>query len=136
MSEKTFHLEIITPRKVVFQGMVQSISAPGVMGGFQVLFNHAPLFASIGIGALKIVDSKGTEHIYATSGGFVEVVKNTVTVLAETVESSDEIDVARAEAARERAKKRLRERKPDLDVDRAQAALMRALNRLKVAKAL
>lgn len=136
MSEKTFHLEIITPRKVVFQGKVRSVSAPGVMGGFQVLFNHAPLFASIGIGALKIIDDNGNEHIYATSGGFVEVVKNNVTVLAETVEGSDEIDIARAEAARERAKKRLRERTPEIDVDRAQLALMRALNRLKVAKAL
>ncbi|MCX7984278.1 MAG: F0F1 ATP synthase subunit epsilon [Bacteroidetes bacterium] len=136
MNDKKFHLEIITPRKIVFQGDVLSFSAPGVVGGFQVLFNHAPLFASIGIGVIKLVDSAGKQHTYATSGGIVEVLKNKVVVLAETIESPDEIDIVRAEAARERARKRLKERKPDLDVERAQLALLRALNRLKVAKSL
>lgn len=67
-------------------------------------------------------------------GGIVEVNENKVVVLAETIERADEIDVARAEAAKERASNRLKEKRPDLDTERAQAALMRALNRLKTAR--
>lgn len=136
MSEKTFYLEIVTPRKVIFQGDVLSVSAPGVMGGFQVLIHHAPMFAAIEIGVLKVVDSSGNELRYATSGGIVEVRNNKILVLAETVESPDEIDIPRAEAARDRAKKRLQHRTPELDIRRAELALARALNRLRVAGSL
>lgn len=135
MAEKTFHLEIVTPRNVVFQGEVLSVSAPGVLGGFQVLIHHAPMFAAIEVGVLKVVDHTGKEIRYATSGGIVEVRNNKVLVLAETAESAEEIDVARAEAARDRAKKRLHDRTPDIDVERAELALKRALNRLRVAGA-
>ncbi|HOV98767.1 MAG TPA: F0F1 ATP synthase subunit epsilon [Bacteroidota bacterium] len=134
MAEKIFHLEMITPRKVVFKGDIVSFSAPGVMGGFQVLVNHAPMFAAIEIGVIKIVDASGKELRFATSGGIVEVNNNNVFVLAETIEAAHEIDVERAKAARDRAQKRLHERKPDLDANRAQLSLARAVNRLKVAQ--
>ncbi len=98
-----------------------------------MLYNHAPLLSSIGIGEVKLVDKKGQTARYATSGGFVEVRENKAMILAETAERSDEIDVARAEAARDRALKRLQERKSDTDVLRARAALARALNRLRIA---
>ena len=130
MAEKAFSLEIVSPRKVIFAGEVTSFSAPGVSGGFQVLFNHAPLLAAIGVGVMKIRDTQGQESKYTTAGGFVDVLKNKVTMLAESAEKPAEIDVARAEKARDRALKRLSDRDPDLDVDRAQAALARALNRL------
>ena len=100
MAEKVFKLEIVTPRKVVFSGDVVSFSAPGTMGGFQVLFNHAPLLSEIGVGEVKLVDPEGNVRRYATSGGFVDVKKNHAVMLAETVERVDEIDAARAEAAR------------------------------------
>lgn len=135
MAEKTFHLEIVTPRNVVFQGEVLSVSAPGVLGGFQVLIHHAPMFAAIEVGVLKVVDQTGKEIRYATSGGVVEVRNNKVLVLAETAEAAEEIDIARAEAARDRAKKRLHDRTPDIDIQRAELALARALNRLRVAGA-
>lgn len=108
MADKTFKLEIITPTKVVFRGNVISFTAPGVMGSFQVLYNHAPMLAEIGIGMAKLRDANGNEIVYATSGGFVDVLKNQVIMLAETVEISDEIDVDRAESSKEKAQHRIR----------------------------
>jgi F-type H+-transporting ATPase subunit epsilon len=133
MADKSFKLEIVTPKKIVFSGEVISFSAPGVMGGFQVLKSHAPLLSNIAIGEVKLVDVSGTEIHYATSGGFVEVHENKVMLLAETAERSDEIDVQRAESARDRARTRLKEKVEETDVDRARLALFRAMNRLKVA---
>jgi F-type H+-transporting ATPase subunit epsilon len=134
MADKAFKLEIVTPRKVVYNGDVVSFSAPGTMGGFQVLHNHAPLLAEIGVGEVKLQDPQGNELHYATSGGFVDVKQNHVVLLAETVEHSTEIDKARAEASRDRAQKRLAEHAPELNALRAQASLHRAVNRLKVAR--
>jgi F-type H+-transporting ATPase subunit epsilon len=128
--EKAFTLEIVTPVRVVFQGEVTSFSAPGTLGGFQVLYNHAPLLSSLGIGIIKVRDVEGRDALYATAGGFVEVKDNRAVVLAESAETSAEIDVARAKAAMDRAKKRLDSPSPDIDLDRAKAALARALNRL------
>lgn len=132
MADKNFNLDIVTPTKVVFSGEVQSFSAPGMVGGFQVLLNHAPLLSSIKVGRVKIVDSSGKEMQYATSGGFVEVNANKVILLAETAERSDEIDVKRAEEAKRRANERL-EKRANVDEERARGALVRALNRLKIA---
>jgi F-type H+-transporting ATPase subunit epsilon len=133
MTDKIYRLEIVTPNKVVFSGDVTSFSAPGVMGGFQVLRNHAPLLSNIAVGEVKVVDAAGSESRYATSGGFVEVHENKLVMLAETAERSDEIDVTRAEAARERARKRIADKEAGTDIERARLALHRALNRLKVA---
>lgn len=133
MAEKTYQLEIVTPGKSLYRGTVQSFSAPGVVGGFQVLVNHAPLLSLIGIGEIKVLDMEGSETRYSTSGGVVEVRKNSVTFLAESAEPAKTIDVSRAEAARDRAKQRLETRSQDIDIDRARLALQRALNRLRVA---
>ena len=132
MEDKTFHLEIVTPKRVVFKGEITSFSAPGVEGGFQVLHSHAPMLSSLKIGEVKITEASGTEFKYAVSGGFVEVRDNKVVLLAETAERTDEIDVERAKAARDRAQQRIAEKKRDIDVERAKLALYRALNRLKI----
>jgi F-type H+-transporting ATPase subunit epsilon len=132
MAEKSFHLEIVTPKRIVFKGEVTSFSAPGVDGGFQVLHSHAPMLASVKIGKVKITDLSGTEFQYSISGGFVEVRENKVILLAETAERTDEIDVERVKAARDRALKRIAEKYPDTDIERAKLALARALNRLKI----
>lgn len=134
MYEKAFSLEIVTPAKVVFQGEVTSLSAPGTLGGFQVLYNHAPLLSSMAVGVVKIRDTGGKDTLYATRGGFVEVKGNRAVVLAETAERADEIDVPRAKAALERAKQRLHSDDPGIDIERARAALFRALNRLRLAE--
>jgi len=134
MADKTFKLEIVTPRKVVYSGDVVSFSAPGEVGSFQVLYNHAPLLSAIVVGEVRIQESGGKLARYATSGGFVEVLSNRVMLLAETAESPEEIDVRRAEEAKKRAEKRLHEPIPDLDIQRARLALARALNRLRIAR--
>lgn len=133
MADKTFNLEIVTPRKVAYSGRVLSFSAPGVVGGFQVLYNHAPLLSNITIGEVKIIDAQEKESHYATSGGFVEVHENKVIMLAETVERTDEIDTNRAQEARDRAQKLIADKRVEIDLDRAKVALQRAINRLKVA---
>jgi F-type H+-transporting ATPase subunit epsilon len=134
MFDKPFNIEIVTPRKVIFNGEVNSFSAPGIEGGFQVLFSHAPFLSAIGIGEVRVTTEENTELKFSTSGGFVEVKNNKVVMLAETIESLNEIDVKRAEAAKERALARLKERKTETDVERAEVALQRALNRIRLAQ--
>jgi F-type H+-transporting ATPase subunit epsilon len=132
MTGKEFDLEIVTPKRVVFNAPVNSFSAPGVMGGFQVLHSHAPLLSNLTIGELKVIDAEGKETHYATSGGFVEVRNNKVVMLADTAERSDEIDVERAKASVARARERISTRQDGVDIERARVSLLRALNRLKV----
>ena len=133
MEDKILQLEIVTPRRIIFKGDVTSFSAPGIVGGFQVLYNHAPLLSTLKIGEVKIKESGGSEFHYAISGGFVEVRENNILLLAETAERTDEIDAERAKASRDRAQKRMAEKKPEVDFERARLALYRALNRLKIA---
>lgn len=134
MADKSFRLEIVTPTKVIFDGEVVSFSAPGVMGGFQVLYNHAPLLAEIGIGAVKILKPDGSELRFATSGGFVHVLDNRVTLLAENAERAAEIDTERAQTARDRARQKIGEKLNDIELHETQQALQRALNRIRIAQ--
>ncbi|MBI1806126.1 MAG: ATP synthase F1 subunit epsilon [Ignavibacteria bacterium] len=134
MADKVFKLEIVTPRRVLFSGDVVSFSAPGVVGGFQVLYNHAPMLAAIGIGEVKLREPHGDEVRYATSGGFVDVKNNHVVMLAETAERSEEIDKMRAESARDRALKQIAEKESEHDVERARVELERAVNRIHIAE--
>ena len=133
MAEKNFQLDIVTPARTVYSGAVQSFTAPGVMGSFQVLFNHAPLLSSVGIGEVKITETSGAQLHLATGGGFVEVKENKVILLAESAESAGEIDIARAEKSKERAEERLVKHYKFIDIPRAQASLARSLNRIKIA---
>jgi F-type H+-transporting ATPase subunit epsilon len=132
MDEKLLQLDIITPDHVVFQGKVRSFTAPGELGSFQVLYNHAPLLSSLEAGEMKYVDPSGKTVYFATSGGFVEVRKNRILALVQTAEGAREIDLKRAQEAKERAQQRIKERKPETDIGRAELALIRALNRIKV----
>jgi F-type H+-transporting ATPase subunit epsilon len=133
MSEKAFTLDIVTPKKVVFSGPVVSFTAPGVMGSFQVLFNHAPLLAAVGVGEAKLREPHGAEIRYATSGGFVDVVNNHVVMLAETADRAEEIDTALAQSDRDRARQAIAADGSPHDVERAKAELEVALNRIRVA---
>ena len=129
----TLYVEIVAPDKRVFQGEAESVRAPGLEGSFQVLYNHAPMIAAIDIGPLFVTTAQGDRITFATSGGFVEVLNNTVTVLAETVEPSSDIDVERAQAAEERARERLRAAAGTAERRQAEQDLERARNRLRVA---
>ncbi|MAT38514.1 MAG: ATP synthase F1 subunit epsilon [Ectothiorhodospiraceae bacterium] len=129
--EKSFHLKIVTPNRLEFEGEVTSVTCPGTEGKFQVLYNHAPLLSGLDVG---IMEFKGTENqVYAVSGGFTQVLHNSVLVLADTAERADAIDTDRAKAAKERAEERLSHRTKELDVERAELSLHKALNRLKAA---
>ena len=130
MAESTQRLEIVTPEKKVFTGDVRFVVVPGVVGELGFLPNHAPLMSALKIGVAKIQQEGKTLKV-AINGGFVEVRGNKVTILADTAEREDEIDRERAEAAKERAEKRINEKTTDLDFKRAEMALQRALNRLK-----
>jgi F-type H+-transporting ATPase subunit epsilon len=130
MAESTQRLEIVTPEKKVFSGDVNFVVVPGKLGELGFLPNHAPLMSGLKIGIVR-VHQEGQPFKVAVSGGFVEVRGSRVTILADTAERSDQIDRERAEAARDRAEKRLTEKTADLDVARAEMALKRALNRLK-----
>ncbi len=134
MEGKKLHLEIVTPSRPVLDEEVVSITVPGEIGGFQVLYNHAPILSTLNIGIMKVQFSDGNTKLYAVSGGTIDVQHNHVVVLAEAAESEDEVDVERAKAAYERAKKRLLEKKRQkgIDIARAEAALSRAMNRLKL----
>jgi F-type H+-transporting ATPase subunit epsilon len=132
---KELLVEIITPSKMAYNGKVKSISLPGTLGNFQVLYNHAPLLSTIEVGRIKIVDLNDIETEYATSGGSVEVLNNKILVLADSFESKEEIDIERAENALHRAKERLANRnKEKIDELRAEIALNRAINRIKFAR--
>jgi F-type H+-transporting ATPase subunit epsilon len=131
---KTIHLQIVTPRKVVFEGDVEKFTAPGVMGPFQILFNHAPIVAALTPGHLHLTTPDGKTENYAVAGGIVELHQNKATVLADAVETKSEIDIERARRSMERAQQRLRTRQ-GVDVNRAEAAMSRANARLRIAGA-
>jgi len=133
MAENTFMLEIVTPEQILFRDEVQFVVAPAVEGELGILRNHAPLVAALKIGVLRYKDAQGQEKKIAMSGGFMEVVDNTVRVLAETAEHGHEINVLRAKAAAERARQRLMQRDENINYTRAQLAMQRALARLKAA---
>ncbi len=133
MANKNFQLDIVTPARTVFSGDVQSFTAPGVVGNFQVLFNHAPLLSAVGVGEVKVIETNGAKTLFAIGGGFVEVKSNKVILLAESAERSDEINITRAEKSKKRADERLAAKDKSIDPDRARIALYRSINRLKIA---
>jgi F-type H+-transporting ATPase subunit epsilon len=126
-------LEVATPTRLVVSGEADEVVVPGAEGAFGVLPGHAPLLSLVGVGEVLYRTGR-EEHYLAVSGGFAEVGPDHVTVLAETAERPEEIDLVRARAARERADQRLRPQAgQDVDVPRASAARARAQGRLQTA---
>lgn len=128
---KEINLEIITPSRQAFKGIVKSLTVPGSLGSFQVLFNHAPLLSTFEIGKIKIVNQTDEEIEFTTGGGTIEVIDNKILILADSLERKEEIDLERAKNSYQRAKNRLSNRNNDIDVLRAEASLQRAINRIK-----
>ena len=125
-------LEIVTPDRALVREEVDEIQLPGAEGYLGILPGHAPLLATLKVGELWY--RVGQErHYLAIAAGFVEVLPDRVTVLAQIAERAEDIDIARAAAARTRAEERLGRLLADLDVERARVALMKALIRLQVA---
>jgi len=131
MDKKKLTLEVVTPDRQVLHEQVDSVQLPGLGGELGILPGHAPLLTELGAGVLSF--RKGAETRYATAlGGFAEVLGDRVIVLAERSELAEEIDLGRAEAAQQRALKRLQEKTGEVDFQRAQLALQRSLTRLQV----
>jgi len=131
---ENIHLEIVTPEKTVVSEPVQIVACPGNLGEFGVLVGHSPFLSTLKTGIIRYTDLQGQEHYVFVSGGFAEALPDRVTVLAESAERRRDIDVDRAKAAMERARKRLADERTQeqIDADRARAALQRSMTRLKV----
>ncbi len=129
----TIRLEIVTPEKMVFSEDVDAILAWGVEGQLGILPHHAPLMTILNPGDL-VFRKGGREESLTISGGFLEVRPDKVVVLADACERAEEIDVARAEAAKQRAQEALKEAKTAIDAAAAEASLRRSLARLRAAE--
>ena len=126
-------LEIVTGEGLVYTGEVEVLVAPGIEGELGILPHHAPLLTMLQPGEIRIV-VEGQEEYMVISGGFLEVLANTVTILADTAERADEIDEERAQEAVQRAQERLTGQLAAQDLERALASIRRAQARVQVAR--
>jgi F-type H+-transporting ATPase subunit epsilon len=130
----TIRCEIVTVERLVYEDDVDSVIAPAVMGEVQILPDHAPMITALSPGEL-VIEKGGAQEPFALGGGYLEVLANKVTVMADTAEHADEIDLARAQEARERAEQMLREHPPTSeDFAAIEGALRRSLTRIEVAR--
>ena len=129
----TFSLRIVSPEGNVLKEDVEFAVIPGELGELGILPNHAPLIAGMDIGVLRYTLNGAVKRV-AVAGGFVEVIENSAIVVADTAELSEDIDVTRAQEARERAKKLLSVRTNEIDVRRAEYALRRAAARIEASQ--
>lgn len=126
-------LEIVTAERVVYSEEVDILVAPGIEGELGILPNHSPLLTIMQPGEIR-VDKDGEETYIAVSGGFLEVIGNNATILADTAERSEEIDESRAQAAIDRAQERIDAAGPNINLPRAVMSIRRSRARLKVAR--
>ena len=129
----TFTLTIVTAERQVFSEEVDSLVAPGIDGQLGILPNHAPLMTQLKPGEMT-VRTGSDAHVLAVTGGFLEVLNNKVTILADTAEMDREIDLERAEAALQRAQERVENQPADADLTRALRAFQRAQVRVGLAR--
>jgi F-type H+-transporting ATPase subunit epsilon len=125
-------LEIVTPERIVVSEVVDEVVLPGIEGEFGVLPGHIPFLTALKVGVLTYKMEDVEEHL-AVSWGYVEVAHDSVKVLAETAEKATEIDISRAQMARESAEKILTAGKEDTEYDEAQVRLEKAVIRVQVA---
>jgi len=133
MAEGQIDLTIVTPEKAVIHEQVDELQIPGAQGYFGVLPGHAPLFSELKVGEVSYRQGDRWSFL-AVAWGFVEVMPNQVRILAEIAERAHEIDLERAESARQRAEQRIAKGGEDTDYSRAAIALERALIRIQVAR--
>ena len=129
----TFQLEIVTPSRLLAKDAAEEAQIPGVSGYLGILPGHAPLITELAVGVLTYKAS-GATHTLSVAWGFMEVLPDKVTILAEAAERPQEIDVERAQKAKDRAEQRLKSNDLQVDYTRAEDALQRADTRLNVAK--
>jgi len=135
MLPEEIELIVVTPERQLLQETVVEVTIPGLDGALGILPGHAPLMTELGNGELSYRQGTTSQPVaLAVLRGFAEVLGNRATILAETAERAEEIDLARAEAAKARAEKRLASTDSNIDWDRATVALERAVIRIQVAK--
>ncbi|MDA1476679.1 F0F1 ATP synthase subunit epsilon [Bacillus changyiensis] len=130
---KTIKVNIVTPDGPVYEDDIEMVSVRAESGELGILPGHIPTVAPLKIAAVRLKKDGETELV-AVSGGIVEVRPDHVTILAQTAETSEEIDKQRALEAKHRAEERLKKHTPDVDLMRAELALRRAINRLEITK--
>ncbi|MBP2242998.1 F-type H+-transporting ATPase subunit epsilon [Cytobacillus eiseniae] len=131
---KTIKVSVVTPDGPVYESDVEMVIARTQSGELGILPGHIPMVAPLQIGAVRL-NKEGKTDFVAVSGGFVEVRSEQVTILAQSAEEADEIDIERAIRAKERAEQRLHEQKREnIDFKRAELALQRAVNRITVSE--
>ncbi len=129
----TMRLEIITAERQVYADDVEMVVAPGIEGQLGILAHHAPLMTALQPGEI-LIRKDGEDSYLAVTGGFMEVIGNTVTILADAAEHSEEIDEERAQAAVDRAREQQSQQGAGLQLERVAASLRRAQVRLNVAR--
>lgn len=130
---KTIKVSVVTPDGPVYESDVEMVSTKAKSGELGILPGHIPLVAPLEIGAVRLKLAGGKQEQIAVSGGFLEVRPEQVTVLAQAAEKASDIDVERAQRAKERAEQRLQQAQQEhVDFKRAELALRRAVNRLNV----
>ncbi|MBP3205149.1 MAG: ATP synthase F1 subunit epsilon [Lachnospiraceae bacterium] len=130
---QNFHLRIITPDRMFYEGDVDMVEFNTTEGEIGVLPGHIPLTVIVKPGILVITEKDGQKEA-ALHAGFAEILPEEITILAEIIEWPEEIDEHRAEEAMNRAKERLASRTPETDIARAETALLRAMARIEVLK--
>ncbi len=128
-----FSLKIITPDRVFYEGSVSMVEFNTTEGEIGIYKKHVPTTVIVSPGILTITEEEGVREA-ALHAGFAEILQDEVVILAEIVEWPEEIDISRAQAAKERAEERLRTKTPETDILRAETALQRALARIHVIK--
>lgn len=126
-------LEIVTPERLFFSEEVKMVIVRGIEGDLAILKNRSPITTPLKIGKVRI-DQGGEERIAAVVDGYISVSDNKATIVTESAEWPDEIDVERAQAAKVRAEGLLKDKPSNMDVARAELALKRAINRIEVSK--
>ncbi len=129
----TFQLEIVTPEKLVVRDTAEEAQIPGLNGGLGILPGHAPLITELGAGEISY-RSGGQLHRFSTAWGFAEILPDKVTVLAETVERADEIDVPRAKESLAKAEDALKRAETEEEVDKDLGKVRRSQARIDVAE--
>ena len=133
MTNQTFHLSILTPYGHYFDGEVEFLEVRSVKYNLGILPGHVPLISTIAISKMRI-KAHGREMLYAVGGGVITITKEKTTLVLDSVERADEIDLERAKEAKQRAEERLStvEKENAVDVNRAKMALLKAINRIEV----
>ncbi|MBO0860555.1 MAG: F0F1 ATP synthase subunit epsilon [Chloracidobacterium sp.] len=130
MADK-LNLEVITPERLVLREQVDEVVAPAINGELGVLPEHTPLISQLKTGVLTYRQGNQSRRMHV-SGGFIEVAPDSVSVLSDVAEKPEEIDVDRAQRAKERAERRLASKEEDIDLNRAELKLQRAIVRIEL----